>query len=108
DHFTEKFNDAVYQSYKFTQANSNFKTSAKNHIVSILSSYYKGQKGLTRLRRQLGLSERRSDHYKHCKAVLETEKPDFLFCTSQRAVTSISPVEAAKELNIPTGAFIFS
>jgi hypothetical protein len=108
NHFSKKFNDPVYNSYKFTPSTTNFKTSIKNKIVFGLTRYYKGESGLLKLRSHLQRSECNSDYFKECKLVLEREKPDFLFCCNQRAVTAISPVEAAKNLNIPTAAFIFS
>lgn len=108
NHFFEKFNDPVFQSYKFKPPSPDFKASIKNKIVFLLSRYFKGERGLIKLSQHLKGSEHYSDYFKECKSVLERENPDILFCCNQRAVTTISPVEAAKELDIPTTAFIFS
>ncbi len=108
DYFEEKLDDQVYQSYKFPSSNKNIKSKIKNAIVSQLTNTYKGEKGLQKLREKLKASERKSVFYKHCKAVLEKEKPDLVFCTNQRPVNSIAPLTAAQDLGIPTSTFIFS
>jgi len=108
DYFEEKFDDQVYQSYKFPSSNNSIKFKIKNTIVTQLSKTYRGEKGLEKLREKLKASERKSVFYKHCKDVLEREKPDFIFCTNQRPVNAIAPLTAAQDLEIPTGTFIFS
>lgn len=108
DHFTKKFDDQVYQSYKFPYSNKDLKSNLKNALVSILIKTNKGELGVKKLREQLKRSERKSRFYKKCKELLEREKPDFIFCTNQRPVTAISPLTAAQDLGIQTGTFIFS
>jgi len=107
-YFENKWNDPVYSSYKFTPSSSGIKARLKNTIVSILESQLKNEKDLKQLRRRLKKSERRSKFYDHCKEVLERERPDVVFCTSQRPVAAIAPLTAAQDLNIPTASFIFS
>ncbi len=108
DYFTEKFDDQVYQSYKFPSSNKNIRSKIKNAIVTQLTKTYRGEKGLQKLRGKLKASERKSFFYKHCKDVLEREKPDLVFCTNQRPVNAIAPLTAAQDLGIPTSTFIFS
>jgi len=108
DYFEEKFDDQVYQSYKFPSSNKSIKSKIKNTIVSQLTKTYKGEKGLQKLRGKLKAAERKSVFYKHCKDVLEREKPDLVFCTNQRPVHAIAPLSAAQDLGIPTSTFIFS
>jgi len=108
DYFEEKFEDKVYQSYKFPSSNKSIKSKIKNTIVTQLTKTYKGEKGLQKLRGKLKASERKSVFYKNCKAVLEKEKPDLVFCTNQRPVNAIAPLTAAQDLKIPTGTFVFS
>jgi hypothetical protein len=108
DYFKEKFDDQVYQSYKFPSSNKNIKSKIKNAIVTQFTKTYRGEKGLQKLRGKLKTSERKSVFYKHCKDVLEREKPDFIFCTNQRPVNAIAPLTAAQNLEIPTATFIFS
>ena len=108
DHFSEKFNEPIYQTYKFPSSNKGFKKSLKNGIVSVYQEKYKGEKGLQKIRKELKISEKKGEFYKYCREVLEKEKPDYVFCTNQRPVNAIAPLTAARDLGIPTGTFIFS
>jgi hypothetical protein len=108
DYFMEKFDDQVYQSYKFPASNKSIKSKIKNTIVTQLTKTYQGEKGLNKLREKLKASERKSIFYQKCKIVLEREKPDFIFCTNQRPVNAIAPLTAAQDLGISSSTFIFS
>lgn len=107
-YFEEKFNDKVYQSYKFPSSRKGVKSVIKNVIVHHLIKNHQEEKGLKKLREKLKASERKSLFYQECIAVLKKEKPDFIFCTNQRPVTAIAPLTAAQDLGIPTSSFIFS
>lgn len=108
NYFEEKFDDQVYQSYKFSSSNKSIKSQIKNTIVTQLTKTYRGEKGLQKLREKLKASERKSVFYEHCKDVLEKEKPDLIFCTNQRPINAIAPLTVAQDLGIPTSTFIFS
>jgi len=108
NHFEEKFDDKVYQTYKFPSSIKGIKSKIKNAIVTQLTKTYRGEKGLQKLREKLKTSERKSVFYQNCKEVLEREKPDLVFCTNQRPVNAIAPLTAAQDLGIPTSTFIFS
>ncbi|MEH6408343.1 MAG: UDP-glycosyltransferase, partial [Leeuwenhoekiella sp.] len=108
DHFTNKFEDSIYQSYKFPINKSGLKSSIKNAVVFFLVYLNKGEKGISRLQKKLLKSEVDSPFYKDCKELLEKEKPDIVFCTNQRPVAAIAPLLAARDLGIKTGCFIFS
>lgn len=108
NYFEERFKDPVYSSYKFQASAKGIKSIIKNSLVSFLIGKNKGEKGLRKLREKLQKTERNSSFYKDCKKVLKKENPDLIFCTSQRPVNAISPLTAAKDLNIPTVTFIFS
>lgn len=108
DHFTCKFEDSVYQDYKFTPSNTGIKNKIKNFLVIALSKIYPGEKGLKKLRQKLENSERKGSYYRDCKILLEQEKPDLIFCTNQRPMNAIAPLTAAKDLGIPTASFIYS
>jgi|TARA_R100000501_G_C2627610_1_gene121560 hypothetical protein len=108
DHFTEKFKDPVYQTYKFLGSKKTIKGKIKDGIVSALVRTHKDEKGLLRLRNKMKTSERKGDYYRNCKTLLEREKPDLVFCTNQRPVNAIAPLTAAQDLGIPTTTFIFS
>ena len=108
DLFTKKFNDPVYQTYKFHSPGQSFKGKIKNMLVSHYTFYNGSENGLRRLRKGMEASERKGNYYRHCKEILKREKPNFIFCTNQRPVTAIAPLTAAKDLGIKTGTFIFS
>jgi len=108
DYFEEKFNDTVYQTYKFPSSNKSIKSKIKNIIVTQLTKTYRGEKGLQKLRGKLKDSERKSPFYTQSREILKREKPDFIFCTNQRPVNAIAPLTAAQDLGIPTSTFIFS
>jgi hypothetical protein len=107
-HFEKKFIDDVYQSYKFPTKSKGLKAKIKNGIVSQLIRIYNGEKGRGKLRKLLKKSERDSNFYRMCLKQLESERPDFIFCTNQRSVNAIAPLKAAQDLGIQTGTFIFS
>ncbi len=108
DYFEKKFNDPIYQTYKFPPSRKGLKAKIKNALVGQMTNTYRGEKGLDKLRFKLKESERKSPFYHHCKEVLERESPDFIFCTNQRPINAIAPLTAAEDLGISTGTFIFS
>lgn len=108
NHFEKKFQDPIYQEYKFPVSGAGFKAVVKNVLVAFLTVYYRGEKGLKGLRNAMTSSERGSAFYMRCREILEQEQPDFIFCTNQRPVNAIAPLTAAKDLGIRTGSFIFS
>lgn len=108
NYFEEKFDDSIYQTYKFPPSKTKIKFRIKNKLVSILTRKYRGDKGTEELRTQLKISERKGEFYQKCREVLITEKPDYVFCTNQRPITAVAPLTAAQDLGIPTGTFIFS
>ncbi|UZH55648.1 UDP-glycosyltransferase [Salinimicrobium tongyeongense] len=108
DLFTEKFNDPVYQTYKFHSPSRRIKEKIKDMLVSHYKFYNGSENGLRRLRKGMQASEKKGNYYRDCLEVLKKEKPDFIFCTNQRPITAIAPLTAAKDLRIKTGTFIFS
>ena len=108
DYFEEKFNDPVYKTYKFPPSRKSLKAKIKNALVDQMTTTYRGEKGMEKLRKKIKNSERKSAIYHHCKEVLKREKPDLIFCTNQRPVNAIAPLTAAQDLKIPTASFIFS
>lgn len=108
DHFTEKFNDPVYQSYKFPSSGKGLKNILKKNIVKAVELLYSGEKGVKKIQKKLKQSENKAAYYKRCLEVLKEEEPDMVLCTNQRAVNAIAPLLAAENLEIPTACFIFS
>jgi len=104
----DKFNDSVYPTYKFPFNYKGFKNALKSIYTKLLISQYNSEKGVVKLREKINTLERATSKYKYCKAQLEAHKPDLVFCTTQRATQSISALLAAKDLGIPTVAFVYS
>ncbi|WP_303317386.1 UDP-glycosyltransferase [Flavivirga abyssicola] len=104
----DKFNDNVYLTYKFPFNFKGLKNSFKSLYVKWLVGLYSSEKGVVKLRQKINKLERSTSKYSYCKAQLEDHKPDLVFCTTQRATQSISALLAAKDLGIPTVAFVYS
>ncbi len=103
-----KFNDDVYPTYKFPFNYKGLKNSLKSLYTKWLIGLYSSEKGVVKLREKINKLERSTSKYHYCKTQLKTHKPDLVFCTTQRATQSISALLAAKDLGIPTAAFIYS
>ncbi len=106
--FTKKFKDQVYQSYKFPSKGGGIKKRIKNTIVSSLIKIHSNKKGVIRLQEKMEQAERNTPYFKHCREILKSENPEVLFCTNQRALTTVAPIIAARQLGIPSACFIFS
>ena len=106
--FKKKTKDNVYDSYLFLRHNKTLNAIAKNVIISWLTMTNKSENGLEKIRRKIKSLENGTAYFNQCINVLKKEQPDILFCTNQRPVTAIAPIEAAKSLGIPTATFIFS
>lgn len=103
-----KFKDTVYETYKFPLNYKGLKNILKSVYISLLIGLYNSEKGLLQLRKKINKLERSTSKYQYCKEQLEKHKPDLVFCTTQRATQSISALLAAKDLGIPTVAFVYS
>ncbi|ULC60578.1 CDP-glycerol glycerophosphotransferase family protein [Flaviramulus sp. BrNp1-15] len=103
-----KFNDDVYPTYKFPFNYKGLKNIVRSLYAKWLIGLYSSEKGIIKLRQKINKLERTTSKYKYCKAQLEEQKPDLIFCTTQRSTQSISALLAAKDLGIPTVAFVYS
>lgn len=106
--FIERFNDETYNSYRFPFAIKTFKQKIKTFLTKRIIATYNSEIRLGKLKNKITDLETKTDYFKHCMATLQKEQPNFVFCTNQRPMTAIAPIEAAKQLGIPTGTFIFS
>ncbi|WP_203257336.1 UDP-glycosyltransferase [Hyunsoonleella ulvae] len=104
----DKFNDDVYPTYKFPFNYNGVKNIIKSLYIKFLIAMYSSEKGVVAIRKKINKLERRNPKYAYCKAQLEKYKPDLIFCTTQRSTQSISALLAAKDLGIPTVAFVYS
>lgn len=106
--FSKRDKDDIYHKYKFPLSYKTVKAAVKSLIVQSYIKLYNSEKDIIKIRHKMASSERKSSYYKDCKTTLETEKPDFILSTSQRALAAIAPLTAAQDLNIPTASFIYS
>jgi len=104
----DKFKDAVYPTYKFPLNYKGLKNALMSSYISLLIGLNSGEKGVQRIRKKINKLERKTARYHYCKAQLQEHKPDLIFCTTQRSTHSISALLAAKDLGIPTVAFVYS
>jgi hypothetical protein len=104
----KKFRDSVYETYKFPFSYKGFKNSLKTLFIKALIGLNSSEKGLVRIRKRIDVLERKNTKYAYCKAQLIEHKPALVFCTTQRATQAISALLAAKDLGIPTVAFVYS
>lgn len=106
--FTKRYNDNIYQEYIFPLSYDSLKKVIKNSCINFLSFLFNSENGLRFIRNCIHKFERQTNYYRTCKDVLETHKPDLVYCTSQRSALAIAPIQAAQQLNIPTVGFIYS
>lgn len=104
----KKYNDKAYLSYIFPRKSKTLKQFIKNSIISFYILFYNSKKGVLKIDKKINKLERSTATYKSSLELLKKEQPDFIFCTNQRPIIALSTILAAKDLNIPTGTFIFS
>lgn len=104
----DKFNDNVYSTYKFPFNYKGIKNIFRTLYAKCLIGLYSSDKDVVKLRKTINKLERSTSKYKYCKRQLEQHKPDLVFCATQRSTQSISALLAAKDLGIPTVAFVYS
>jgi hypothetical protein len=104
----KKFKDDVYPTYKFPFSYNGLKNTLITLYTKLLIGLNSSEKGIVRIRKRIKSLERSTEKYHYCKAQLQEHQPDVVFCTTQRATQSISALLAAKDLGIPTVAFVYS
>lgn len=100
--------DTIYDTYRFHPNTQGLKNKLRYLIINVLVLFFSSQKGVNLLRNFMIWLETKTKYYSLCKEILKNEKPEFIFCTNQRPVVAIAPLQAAKDLDIPTSTFIFS
>ncbi|MEL1240160.1 CDP-glycerol glycerophosphotransferase family protein [Flavobacterium flavipallidum] len=105
---TKKFQDNVYQTYKFPFNYNGLKNTLMTLFIRLLIGLNSSEKGILRIRKRINSLERATEKYQYCKNQLEQIKPYLVFCTTQRATQSISALLAAQDLGIPTLTFVYS
>lgn len=106
--FISRFNDITYNNYRFPFSNKSLKQRLKTFATKCIIKHYSSEFKVIKLNEQIIRFEEKTTYFKDCLQLLKTENPAFVFCTNQRSMASIAPIQAAKNLGIPTGTFIFS
>lgn len=106
--FIDKFKDSTYNKYRFPFSNTTIKQTIKTFFTKRIINLYNSESKLKKLIHKINALESKTTYYEDCLKTLKKENPAFVFCTNQRHVSAIAPIEAAKKLGIPTGTFIFS
>ena len=106
--FINRFNDTTYNSYRFPFSTRTTRQKIKTFFTKRIISRYNSEVRLISLLKKISDFEKKTDYFKDCLNTLQKEKPNFVFCTNQRPMSAIAPIEAAKQLGIPTATFIFS
>ncbi|TPG40127.1 UDP-glycosyltransferase [Flavobacterium pectinovorum] len=104
----KKTKDKVYDSYRFPLPYKGIKKTVKSVAIRFLTFAYSTDKGLIKIREKISQLERKTLYYDQSIKTLQRENPAMVFCTNQRPLTAIAPILAAKDLGIPTAAFIYS
>ena len=110
---TLRYNDKTQNNknhllYRVAPGKSNFKKKFKFGLINFISQFYASKNGIQKLEDIFFDLTRKSNYYKECKAYLETEKPDIVYCSHQVSSLSLGPVIAARDLGIPVVSFIHS
>lgn len=105
---SRKFNDNVYLSYISKPDIKRKRELLKIFIVKWILLTNRSYRRLNLLKSRYIKIICKKSYYKKCLEELESQKPALLFCTHQRAINAIAPLEAAKKLGIPTACFIYS
>ncbi|PIF31362.1 hypothetical protein CLU81_1850 [Flavobacterium sp. 9] len=104
----KKTNDKVYDSYRFPLPYKGIKKTLKSVAIRFLTFAYSTDSGLIKIRRKIARLEKKTLYYYQSIKTLKQENPAIVFCTNQRPLTAIAPILAARDLGIPTAAFIYS
>ncbi|WP_458627280.1 UDP-glycosyltransferase [Winogradskyella sp. PC D3.3] len=108
NYWTKKFNDEVYQTYKFPLLYNSLRNIVKSSFMSAYIGLGSSEKDIIKLREKIKKTEKGTSKFAYCKNQLQKHKPEMVLCTSQRSTQAIAPLLAAKELGIPTATFIYS
>ena len=104
----KRFNDAVYETYKFPLDYKGFKNGLKSIFTWLLIKLNSSEKGVEKIKKRIEKLERKNYKYRSCRIQLQEHQPDLVFCSNQRNTQNISAILAAKDLGIKTVCFIQS
>jgi len=103
-----KFKNSDFYYYLSKRKSKGWRLRIKALLRDMLGSLFGFDRGVRFLRANLYSRIRRTSYYAHAQKVLLEHRPDLVFCTHQRSPESMGLVHAARNLGIPTSAFIYS
>ncbi|MBV7268550.1 UDP-glycosyltransferase [Winogradskyella luteola] len=106
--FKKRFKDNIYLEYLFPLPFKGIKNSIKSSATKLLVAMLNSEIGLVKVRRWIKNLESKTQTHKDCLKIFKEYQPILVYNTSQRAVSSIALVQAAKQMKIPTLGFIYS
>ena len=106
--FAKRDKQSIYYEYLFPLNFKGIKNIVKSVLTNLVTFIFNSERGLNFIRKTINNLEQKTSYYKNCKATLQEQQPDLVYCTSQRAALAIAPMQAAKNLGIPTICFVFS
>lgn len=104
----KKFNDRIYDKYKFPLNYKGLNNLLKSLFINLLIPFYTSDKRLVLLLKKIEKQERKNPRYEICKSQLLKSNPKIVFCSNQRNSEAISIILAARDLGIKTVCFIQS
>jgi len=107
--FKKLFKNNNYLAYlNISLDKPNIKIKFLNKLTRFLAIFFANKKGIQILDKPFYYFIRKTAYYKSCKIILQSAKPDVVFCTHQRASNAVAPMLAASDLGIKTACFIHS
>lgn len=106
--FCQREADEIYATYNRPLSYRPVIPALKSLFIDGLTAVFRKEKGILNLRKQMRNTERKTRRFSHAVEQLRLLAPNVLFCTNQRTSNGIVPIEAARELGIPSVCFIFS
>jgi len=106
--FKSKSGNAIFDTYKFKWNTKGIKNKLKTALAKKKVKATPSLEYIASLRKKLRQQERKTSYYNNCLDVIKEIAPDLVVCASQRPVAAVAPMEAAKQLGIPTICAIFS
>lgn len=106
--FEQQFNNPIYRRYVFKATVKDVKSLLRLLLTKVFYVWYLKFSNVSRLRKWINHLEQQTTYFKTCKSFIAQLQPDVVYNCSQRSVMSIAPIQAAKQLHIPTVGFIYS
>lgn len=106
--FASKFKEPMYLSYIFPLKWNTLKNVIKSTYIKSIEGTGASSHKIEQLRKRLHQEVRNSDYYRRSIKLLEEQKPDLFYSSTQRSLKALAPVLAAQDLGVKTICSIYS